>query len=309
MILNLTQLSFFFNIKESSQIKILDILVQGNTITKKRFILNSVSLKKGDILTPKKIELATNALRDLGLFSSIDFLIQDPPSDDVHQRQKAKSLIIQVKERKPRSLRFAVGVHTERVLTARGLTEFSHRNIGGVGRNIFSKLKLQSSIIKSTDLEDNFLEHQLDTSYVEPFLFNTKLSGQIHLSHSSQIFSELNPGIIDVVNSTQIDFLFRIKLLEFMNLTYSIFTWEGRREFEKTSQCSTLFFLVNTVCKNSTLNIASTGISFNVDKRNNILYPTAGFLSQVFFEYAGPLYFIETTEKIRFVKIEILKHI
>ena len=298
------------NITENNKIKISDILIKGNKITKKDLIITGLPLKKGDILTPKKIELSINQLRGLGIFSSINILTKND-----NKNPEERILIIQVEERKPRSIRFSLGVNTERTLTARGSVEFSNRNIFGTGRHIFSRVKLQSNIAKHIQIsssEPEYLEHQASISYVEPFLFKSGFNGQINLSNSDQIFSHLQTregSITDIVESTQINFLLKRTINNFINLTWTILSWEGREEFTKTRNCQISKSSNSNaiLCDNDILNIASTGISLSIDKRNNILSTSDGFLSQMSIEYAGPFYIINSSKEIQFIKMEV-KH-
>lgn len=305
-----SSVTLHINITENPKIKISDILVKGNQITKKDFIIHNLYLKKGDILTPKKIELSINKLRNLGIFSSINILTKNN-----NEKPEERVLIIQVEERKPRSVRFSLGVNTERTLTARGFVEFSNRNILGTGRHIFSRVKLQSNIAKHIQLsssEPEYLEHQASISYIEPFLFRSRFNGQINLSNSDQIFSHLqtNEGdVTDIVESTQINFLLKRTINNFINLTWTILSWEGREKFTKTKNCQ-MSKNANSnaiLCDNDTLNIASTGISLSIDRRNNILSTSEGFLSQLFIEYSGPFYIINSSKETQFIKMEV-KH-
>ena len=299
-----------FNITENSQIKISNIIVKGNIFTKKKFILNTLPLKKGDILTPKKIDSSLKKLRKSGIFSSINILTRND-----NNSPEERTLLIQIEERNPRSIRFTVGVNTERTLTARSLVEFSNRNIMGVGRHFFSQLKLQSNIVKylqTSSSEPEYLEHQASVSYIEPFLLGSEFAGQINLSNSAQIFSynQTDKGILDIVNSTKINFLLNRTINDFINVNWTVLSWEGRTEFKKTKYCKNSISSSHSdviSCDSDTLNIATTGISLSIDKRNNILSPSDGFLSQIFIEYSGPFYIIAASDEVKFIKMEI-KH-
>ena len=298
-----------FHIKENEKIKISNILVEGNNFTKKKFIINNLPVKKGDILTPQKIKVSIKKLRDLGIFSTINILTKDN-----NKSKEERALIIQIEERKPRSLRFALGFNTQRTLTARGFAEFSNRNIMGTGRYLFSHLKLQSNIAKYAKLslsEPEYLEHQASISYTEPFLLGSRFNGQINLSNSDQIFSyKKKENITDIVNSTKINFQLTRIINHFIHLTWSPISWEGRTELQKTKECSTSNKIFNpylTTCESNILNIASTSVSLNIDKRDNIIATTSGFLSQMSIEYSGPFYIITSSDEIKFIKMEV-KH-
>ena len=295
-----------FNIKENTKIKIGEIIIEGNNLTKKDFIMNSLSLKKGDTLTPEKMEYSLKKLRALSIFSAINILIEEK-----NKKQQDRTLIVQVEERKPKFVRFGLGANTERALTARGFAEFSNRNITGRGRHFFSNIKLQSNIAKYMQIDSTapeYLEHQLSLSYVEPFLLGSGFSGQVNVSNSTQVFSHRytlpEGGITDIVNSTKINFLLKSAINDFTRLTWTLLSWEDRTEFEKSERCRTNRHLF---CDSDTLNISTTGLALNIDKRDNILSTSSGFLSQLFVEYSGPFYIVPSSDNVQFIKMEV-KH-
>ena len=297
-----------FNITERAKIKIDDIVVQGNHLTKGDFIINNLPLKVGDTLTPKKIEFSIRKLRNLGIFSRINVLTKDD-SKSLTDR----TLIIQVEERKPKSVRFALGINTERTLTARGFAEFVNRNIMGTGRNVFSNVRLQSNIAKYLQLDSlapEYLEHQVSLSYIEPFLLGSGFNGHVNVSNSAQIFSHTytarDGGITDIVDSTRINFLLKRTIDNFITLTWKLLSWEGRTKFKKTGVCS-MKNSNSPLCDSDTLRIPTTGVSLQIDKRNNIISTSDGFLSQMFIEYSAPFYIIPASEEVQFMKMEV-KH-
>lgn len=295
-----------FNITEGVKIKVGDIIIKGNKHTKRDFILKNLYLKKGDIVTPNKIEISINQLRNSGIFSTINILTRND-----NTTPEERTLIIQVEENKPRSIRFALGVNTERTLTARGFVEFSHRNITGTGRSFSSRLKLQSSIAKYTHInlsEPEYLEHQISLGYTEPFLLGTGFNGQINVSNKSEIFTHnKTTNETDIVNSTEVSFLLNRRLHNFLDFTWKILSWESTSEFKRTEHCRSSDNTTSSLCNSSDLNIATTGVSLKIDKRDNILFASDGFLSQLSMEYSGPFYIINSSEEINFVKTEV-KH-
>ena len=296
-----------FNITEGFKIKAGEIVVRGNKRVKRDFILKNLYLKKGEVVTPKKIELSINKLRNSGLFSTINILTRNDK-----KAVDERALIIQVEENKPRSLRFGLGINTERTLTARGFAEFSHKNIAGTGRRFSSRLKLQSSIAKHIQInlsEPEYLEHQISVGYTEPFLLGTGFNGQLNISNESQIFTHnKNTNESDIVNSTEINLLLHKKFYDFLDFSWKILSWEGRTDFLKTKDCPTSSAgRSSAVCKSDTLNIATTGVSLKIDKRDNILFASDGFLSQLTMEYSGPFYIINSSKEIKFLKMEV-KH-
>lgn len=297
-----------FNIIEKAKVRIDNIVVKGNQLTRRSFIINNLSLKSGDILTPEKIAFSIRKLRNLGIFSRIEIL-----TEDEDKSAEDRTLLIQVEERKPKSVRFALGVNTERTLTARGFAEFVNRNIMGTGRRFFSNVRLQSNIAKYVQLDSlapEYLEHQVSLSYIEPFFLGSGFDGHINISNSSQIFSHTytiqEGNITDIVDSINVNFLLKRTIDDFITLTWKLLSWEGRTQLKKMEICNTSK-PPSPLCDSDTLNISTTGISLQIDKRNNILSTSDGFLSQIFMEYSGPFYVVPASEEIQFMKLEV-KH-
>ena len=298
----------YFDIQENTKIKIVDIFVKKNKSTKTSFILNNIPIKKGDYLTIDKIDQAIKNLRNLGIFSSIN--ISTKPAGE-HSEDRV--LIVQTTERKPRSLRLALGLNTQRTLTSRGFVEFTHKNILGSGRRFFSHLKLQSNIARYfqlSSIEPEYIEHQILASYFEPFILGSGFSGQIQLSNSSQIFSHSQiqgDDITNIANTTRINFLLQRKLNHFIHLNWIVAGLERRKEVQYNKD-GCIRMDSSTLCSQQLpLDIGSTGLAINIDKRNNIIAASEGFLSRIFLEYVWPFNSSDSASKMPFIKTEI-KH-
>ena len=297
-----------FNIHEHDKFIVSNIVIRGNELTKSYVILNAIALKEGDIITPDKIDQSIQRLRRRGHFSSINISTQEHKTDKGNRR-----LVIQVGERKPRTFRAALGLNTERTLTARGLVELSHKNIMGRGRQFFSHLRLQSNIAGYLNIDSKVPEHlerQTSIMYMEPFLLNSRFSGQINLSESSQVFSHSykdNYSLTDIVDTVQLDLLVQREINDFIRLNWVILNWESRKEFKKGDYCRLNIPAEPLLCGDERLNIATTGLSINIDRRNNILFTSDGFLSSALVEYSGPLYLLQSSDDIQFIKMEV-KH-
>ncbi len=287
-----------FDIAERERIKIAGMAVENKGQTRESFIIKTLNWKKGDILTAQKVQSGLSRLNKLGIFSSTNILSRKKEGRPEGER----ILSVQVEERKPRSFRFGMGLNTRRTLTARGFGEFSHTNISGAGRRFFSRLNLQSNVAEylMPATQPKHIEHQAVLSYTEPFLWDLPLQGQLNVSNSSNIFSR-KPRVTDIVNSTRAYLLLKKSAFEFLDLTLTPLSWEGRREFKKTFLCEKR--PSSPFCQTSRLHIVSTKLSLSVDKRDSLLFSKEGFLSQIFFEYAWP----RVEKNIQFLKME-LKH-
>ncbi len=295
-----------FVIEEGQPVVLSDIVITGNKITRSDFIHKNLKLKKGDVVTPDRIEKSMKNLREKGHFASLNVFTQQRASGSEGDR-----LVVQVEERKPRTMRTALGFNTERALTGRGLFEFSYRNIQGKGHELFSHLKLQSNMARFLGKHfkaPEHLEHQVSFMYRDPFLWGSNLSGEVHLSESSQVFSHTyreSRSLTDVVNTLQMDLILYTTITEGVRLQWNLLNWENRREFKKGEFCLT--FPSRPLCRDKTLNITTHGLSLNIDKRNHILFASDGFLSHALLEYSGPFYPSDYSKGVQFIKMEV-KH-
>ena len=296
-----------FDIEEKTKIKVVNIIIKNNQSTKTHFILKNIYIKTGDFLTIDKIDRSIKNLRNLGIFSSINI-----STEQVDENPENRNLIVQVEERKPRSLRAVLGLNTQRILTARAFVEFTHKNIYGTGRQFFSHLKLQSNIAHYFQLDStapDYIEHQVLASYLEPFILGTSFNSQIQIANSSQIFSHRDVqggGSTNIADTIAVNLLLQRKINRFINLNWIVVGLEQRKEIKyNNKECMDPD---SSLCDQKLpLNIASTGLSFNIDKRNSIISTSDGFLSKIFIEYVWPFNIDRSFSKMSFVKMEV-KH-
>ncbi len=307
------KVDLLFDIKENQKIIVSDIIIQGAGITKSHFIKKTLPLKINDILTSKKINYSIKKLRKLGIFSSVDILVVNTKK----KQSRKRIVIVKVKERKPRLIRIGAGLNTERVLTARGFLQLSHHNLWGVGRGVFSNIKLQSNMARLFDMISPTLphiEHQADLIYTEPFLLHSPFSGQVSLSHANTIsLYNKDQNSLNIANTAKLNFNLQKEINPHINWQLTLLSWEGKKEFEKSSRClnrnvglQSLPPQLKGICEDRTLNMTGTGLAINIDKRNQVISTSEGFLSKWFVEHTGP-YFPNSSEEINFIKME-MKH-
>ncbi len=304
---NILKAHLHFDITENSKFVITDIIIQGNQSTSNNFILKTVGLKPGDTLTPKKINKSIEKLRKLGMFTSIDIVTVGVDQ----KKSKKQTVFIKVKEIKKRSIRLAIGLNTERILTAHGLIQLSNKNIFGSGRRLFSNIKIQSNVARYAHWDirmPEHTEHRGSLIYTEPFILSTLLNGQVSLSNSNTIsLYNKKDNLLNIVNTNKINFLLQREIYDDIYLQWTMMSWEGRKEFEKSARCERARKLneSNLTCTSNVLNIAGSRIALNVDKRDNTISTSNGFLSKMFIEYAGPLYWIHGSKEVHFIKMEL----
>ena len=298
-----------FDISEGPKVVVSDIFIQGLKKTKEQFIRKLLGLKVGDILTAPKTARALKRLRKTGFFSSVDILTARPDN----KASPKRAVIVKLKESRPGSIRLALGLNTERGGTAHGSIRLFNKNISGRGRQVFSNIKVQSNIARTLDWQSQIpehIEHHASLLYTEPFLFNSSFNGQVSLLNADTIsLYNLKKHMVQIVNTTKVSFLLQRELTNSAELQWTLLGWEARKEFEQSPRCPGGRVFASPAaqpnrCAGLALNIAGTGLSFNVDKRNSVIAASNGFLSKLVIEYSGPFYIINSSDEINFVKME-----
>ncbi len=267
-----------FIIDEGKQNFISHTTIKGLYKVKKNLVLNLLKFKNGDILTSDKINDSKKTLHDTELFSHIDIDYQKVSDTNI-------DVIIDLKERKSRSFRGGIGVTSERGVTARSYTEFSHRNLLGYGRGIFLKTNGQINLINI----NSFLEYEISGRYKEVFILGKGYQGNISVSKSKDIFN-YSQEKINVIHKDQISFFVNKTIGDHVNLTWNLFNFETRKE-----DC------INEKCPKNLQRIGNSGFTFKWDNRDNIFNPTKGSLFSISGEWASP--YLASSPDVDFWKI------
>ncbi|MBN2803642.1 MAG: BamA/TamA family outer membrane protein [Deltaproteobacteria bacterium] len=102
--------------------------------TNKKFILDNVGFKEGEVISPDKLQKAHQNLMALGVFTGVTVQLQSPAT--VNDK---KNIIITVIERKPQYLELSAGAATEKGI--RGGFEYGHKNVFGLAVNFRLKMR------------------------------------------------------------------------------------------------------------------------------------------------------------------------
>ena len=289
-------LNFF--ISEGERFYVDSILVKGNKITDLHLILKRIPIKKGDVFTRKIRDKVVKSLMDMGVFVGVQVIPQVQTSS---QGEKTRVVSVEVTERKTRSLRLAGGVNTVRYLTAKGIVEFYLRNILGRAKSLHTQLKLQSNVAQYLGIGKELntvgfhhLEHVVLASYGDHFFLGSLFHNDLSASHSGEIFSYKKRQIL---NSTRLSFSLKRSWTDHIYYRFLVLGWERRHQFQKLKD-------EETQESPSLLNIFSTGVSLDWDRRNNLLNPTRGFSSHFSVNYSSPFVVFRSLSKMHFLKME-----
>jgi outer membrane protein assembly complex protein YaeT len=263
---NGTQATLKITIQEGPKIKVGSILVEGNSFTRTHVIHNEIDFSEGDTLTPDKLEESINRLQRMGIFSRVNIRMLEEGS-----QLAERTIIISVIERDPGVLNFGIGFNTENEFTTRLYTGLSYRNINGTARVISSRLEVNTNVL--TDQ----LEHRLNTSYIEPFLFNQRTRGRINIIRSKEVtkFDETT-DLPFLHENTEIEFFLDREYNKHFKLLWKIIGFGTTSDYLK-GQTPEL------------RNVARTGPIFEWDYRDDQVAPTSGSLSRMTMEYSDPV--------------------
>lgn len=257
-----TRARLLFRIDEGPQVRVNSIVVDGNAFTKDYVIRNELDFEVGDLLTPTRIHESISRLQRSGHFASVEIktLEENTSVED-------RTVIVRVTERNPGTFTIGAGATNENQFTLRGYTGVAYRNLFGTGRGV--SLRLEGNYITALP----FIEQKITFGYLEPFLFFTRNRGRINVTRQKTIENfELG------------------KISELNQATYSV-----ERDF--TSHITGIWDVYSIGTYNDTylddsreakLDIALTGLRFDIDYRDNPFNPTKGHLTKIAADYSSP---------------------
>tara|TARA_B110001454_G_scaffold213372_1_gene231468 strand:- start:52772 stop:55564 length:2793 start_codon:yes stop_codon:yes gene_type:complete len=269
-----TQAKLLYKIYEGPKVRVASIATEGNLYTKDEIIFIELEFRRGDILTPAKIEESVLRLQKTGYFSTVEIRTLEQRTT-----QADRTVVIKVTERDPGVFTLGAGATNERNGTLRGYTGIGYRNIAGTGRGVSARLEGNYNIadIKYPELKVIF-------GYVEPYLFNSRLRGRVNVSRSRYVsISDSSQG----VESNQYVYSLEKDITSHVTGIFEVYNLEQYRDFYLHDNPDT----GGTNEDNQTIsqqNIASIGPTIDIDFRDNPFLPTKGIFSRLNFEYASP---------------------
>ena len=245
------------------------------------FVRRSSNLKRGGLITRKKLKTSSALISDTGLFSNV---LIDPQSG-----------IIDVREQDLKSLRTKLGISTLNTLSFGASLDGSikkfledERSQIALNTKIYSNIHLVNQFQNSPA---NLFEYEVLGNYKKLYLFNTRWNGHISYSFSKELFSfesEDNPLTWALSQKTSFNLEKKMDLNTFFN--FKVLGLE--RLSSRTA------FMVKTTDQW----INTTGFSYVIDNRSDVFFPKKGGQFSSMMEYASPL--LGTTPLIHFLKTQ-----
>ncbi len=257
-----------FKIFEGPQVRAASIILEGNTFTRDYVLNQELEVKKGELITPKKLEDSISHLQRTGFFNTVEVRTLEEKTNIAD-----RTVIVRVTEREPGTFNIGAGATNERQLTLRGYTGIAYRNLLGTGRGISLRLEGNYNIA-----DVKYLEHKVVAGYLEPYLFGSHIRGRINITLSSQI-TDFN--IKQVTDLNQYTYTIEKDLTSKILGTWDIYSLAQVRDsgldasypYAPTQQ-----------------DIVTTGPNIDFDFRDNPFNPTAGTFTRVNAEYSDPVF-------------------
>lgn len=253
-----------FRIYEGPRVIVSSIAVEGNSFTKERVIRNELDFQEGDTLTPRKIEDSISRLQRTGFFASIDIRTLEERT-----ALEQRTVLVRVTERDPGTFTIGFGATNDRTLTVRGYTGVGYRNLFGTGRGVSLRLEGNYNVA-----EIKYLENKVTVSYLEPYLFNSRVRGRVSATRSKTV---TDPDQRLATELNQYTYSVEREFGRHILGIYDLWNFSTLRDFDIDEQKPGFLQEIGT-----------TGPAVEVDYRDNIFNPTSGFFSRWNYEYSSP---------------------
>ena len=250
-------------ITENNRMQIGEITITGLVTTHPKVVRRELRFVSGDWYDPDAIEKSRKALLATGLFSTVDIL----PTDSESFAEEARKIdyTVAVREAKPGTVSFGPGFSIDE--GARFEIESAYKNIGGVGRQVFAKgtlseERLQQYIGRNTIL----LGRTIGVGYIEPYIGGLPMNGTVKVNHQALAGTdwEISRSGEVSLSHTLRHFLPETELAGFYG--------------QKITQVRALALYKTNLIDTGDVRTGRIGLRWNADKRNNIAWPTAGYI-------------------------------
>ena len=257
------QVIFALTIVENNRIQIGDITLTGLVATQPIVVRRELRFVSGDWYDPDLVEKSRKALLNLGIFSTVEII----PTGNESLAEDALTIdyTVSVREAKPGTITFGPGFSIDD--GARFEIESAYKNIGGLGRQIFAKGTLseerrQQYIGRNTTM----VGRSLGVGYIEPYLLGLPMNGTVKLNHQAIAGSNWESS-----RSGEVALSHTLRLF-LPETELSGFYGQKITEIEARE-----LFKVNLI-ETGNVRTGRIGLRWSADKRNNIAWPTAGYV-------------------------------
>jgi len=251
-----------------------DIIVTGNLETNETVIKRELKAKKGELITPEKMNKFVNRLRSLGLFANVN--ITPFIGNNIGKKSSFLNFIVKVKEKNFGKAEVAPGFRTD--LGYKISSTVSFNNISGMNRSLVAKLQtnLRTSYSYLDDRrraeEQDKLEWLGQVKFIEPYLFGLELEWDFGVKYQRKRYSGFDADILSISPSLTKEFTDAISA----SVEYE---YDVIRQFDATLEEDGDRFKIGAITPSVTF-----------DYRDNSTAPTKGAWFNFSWEFANPYF-------------------
>ena len=264
------KLDLYIRIIEGQRVKFGDINIVGLTRTHEKVVRREILFHPGDWYDPELIANTRQVLNRLGIFRSVQIVPTD--RNAIAEKEAELDINIDIREGRPGTVNYGPGWSLIRGWNYEA--EASYNNIGGVAR--------QASIRGSISQERNqyaigrktLFGRKIGVGYTEPFIWDVPIDGIIRAKQEAFWNGEL--WTLSYGGELELKHRFR-QLLP--NSFVSVFYGQKVANTEGSQ-----FQLATLVAPDE--HVGSVGFRFNIDRRDNLRFPTGGYVSNAEISWA-----------------------
>ena len=248
------------NVQEGPRVRIGEISISGLIRTDAKIVRRELGFGPGDWYEPEKITQSRQALTRLGIFRSVQILPAD--RNAVENRLSELDLIVDLREAKPGNVSFGPGWSLRKGWSYGA--EAAYSNIGGLGRQVSMRGSISEERHQKAIGNKTLVGRRVGAGYTEPWIADLPVDMQIKVSQQAEWGEEL----WELSYGGELAFQHKLRQL----LPEATVTWFYGQEVARTE---------GPIEKENELvaddvRIGASGIRFNVDKRDNLKFPTGG---------------------------------
>jgi len=248
-----------FNFQKGSLVTIEKIEMVGNGKTRDKVIRRELRIQEGELYSGTGIRLSKQRVTALGFFDNVELNTRRGSTDD--------KMIIEVSVKEKLTGTFQIGFGFTGGESFFGQAQLSQNNLFGYGHT--ASLALQISSIRQL----------FQLSYLDPYVLDTRFTGSVDLYRSELLFS----GFDRQANGGALTAGYELPILE----DFRLFTTYTLEKVNTTASGESYKLLKNQFTSGRT---SSVRLSFNYDRRDNRLFPTAGHLESASAEFASSIF-------------------
>lgn len=268
---------------EGVRVKIGNISVMGLARTKSKVVMRELRFESGDWYDPGKITESRRALVTLGLFRSVQILPLD--RNALADEEPELDILVDVREGKAGNVSFGPGWSLADGY--RFNTEATYSNIGGVGRQVSLRAGFDQELRQPAVNNKTLVGRNIGAGYVEPYIFDLPVDFKI--SANNQARSTETAWEISRVGEVALT-----RKLRWLGADSHASMFYGQKFTRQESDVDQQSALLS-----DDVRVGFVGIRANIDKRNDLTWPTSGYtlipeLSLARFDLGGDLRYLRS---------------